>query len=157
MPTIIRPATPDDAAALVAAQIAAFHHDSVIYPNVELGGPPGYDSVERMREKIAQDECYTILVDDTCVGGIVLYGEGDDHVHLDVIFIDPAYHNQGIGTQAMAFIDAAHPAAHWTLDTPVYATRNHHFYEKFGYVNVGEHVYEGDNTRLYRYEKHPPP
>ena len=42
--TITR-ATEADAEALVQVQIAAFHHDSVLYPEVEPGGPPGYDSV----------------------------------------------------------------------------------------------------------------
>ena len=48
----IERATPADVENLVKAQIAAFHHDSVMYPGVEIGGPPGYDSVEQMREKI---------------------------------------------------------------------------------------------------------
>lgn len=157
MTPTITPSTPNDAAALVAAQIAAFHHDFVLYPAVELSGPPGYDSVDAMLKKIADDECYTITVNEVCVGGIVLFAQADNHVHLDVIFIDPAYHNQGIGTLAMQFIEQAHPAAYWTLDTPAYALRNQHFYEKFGYIKVAEHIYEGDNTPLYRYEKYPTP
>jgi hypothetical protein len=42
-------------------QIAAFHHDSVLYPEVALGGPPGYDSVEQMRKNIAQHPCYQLV------------------------------------------------------------------------------------------------
>jgi len=40
----------------------------------------------------------------------------------------------------------------WTLDTPDYATRNHHFYEKFGYVRVGSEPVE--DFMLLAYEKH---
>lgn len=147
----IKPATPADAEALVHVQIAAFHYDSEIYPGVELGGPPGYDSVDVMLEKIQQDESYTITVDGQCIGGIVVFDMGEGHYHLDLIFLDPVYHNRGIGTQAMQFIEQTYPASKWTLDTPTWATRNHHFYEKFGYVKVGEHS-DGD-TPLIAYEK----
>ena len=40
--SIIR-ALPADAETLVRVQVAAFHYDSVLYPGVELGGPPGYE------------------------------------------------------------------------------------------------------------------
>ena len=154
MQITIERATPDDAAALVKTQIAAFHYDAVIYPGVEIGGPPGYDSVDAMLKNIWEAECYKISADGVgeCIGGMVLFEKAPGHYHLDLIFLDPAYHNQGIGTQAMQFIEAVYPAAtRWTLDTPVYAVRNHHFYEKFGYVKVGEH-HDGD-VPLIAYEK----
>jgi GNAT superfamily N-acetyltransferase len=141
-----------DAPALVAAQVAAFHSDSVIYPGVELGGPPGYDSVEVMTLKIAEDDAYTFRLDGRIVGGMVIYDNGNGRYHLDVIFIDPAHHNQGIGSQAMTFLDTAYPAAHsWTLNTPAWAIRNHHFYEKFGFRRTGESEWGG--VPLLDYEK----
>lgn len=142
----------DDAEKLVKAQIAAFHHDSVLYPEVEVGGPPGYQSVDVMREKITDDETYTIKEDDVIIGGIVLFAKEDGHYHLDLIFIDPAHHDRGIGTQAMHFLEATYPAKVWTLDTPKWAIRNQHFYEKFGYVKQREFV-EEDGTTLIAYEK----
>lgn len=140
-----------DAENLVRVQIAAFHHDAVMYPGVEIGGPPGYASVETMREKIEQDETYKIVHEGQCIGGIVVFDKGQGHYHLDVIFIDPAYHNRGIGSQAMAFLERTYPARLWTLDTPQYAVRNQHFYEKFGYVKMAEH--EADDIVLFAYEK----
>ena len=147
----IERATAADADELVKVQIAAFHHDSVLYPGIELGGPPGYDSVEHMLDNIHQYECYTIADAGRCIGGIVAFDKGEGHLHLDLIFIDPAYHDRGVGTQAMQFIEQAHPAVLWTLDTPQYAVRNQHFYEKLGYVNVREYL-EGDFP-LIAYEK----
>lgn len=146
-------AQPEDAAALVRVQVAAFHHDSAIYPGVEPGGPPGYDSVAAMQDKIACDECYKILRNGEIVGGVVVFQREAGHSHLDVLFIAPEYHGQGIGTQAMQWIEQAHPTRLWTLDTPKYATRNHHFYEKFGYRKTGEHEIEGDSVVLFAYEK----
>ncbi len=148
----IERAVPEDAETLVRVQIAAFHYDAELYPGVETGGPPGYDSVPQMLEKIEQDECYKFLVEGQCVGGLVVFVKADGHYHLDVIFIDPAYQNQGIGSQAIQFIEQTYPATRWTLDTPQYAVRNQHFYEKFGYVRVREFVAD-DHTPLIAYEK----
>jgi GNAT superfamily N-acetyltransferase len=152
MDVTIERATPDDAETLVRLQIAAFHDDARLYPGVELGGPPGYDSVEVMRRKIAEDVAYKIVVDGQIVGGMVAFNYSDEHIHLDVLFIDPACHGRGIGTQAMNFLHQNHPAALWTLDTPVYALRNQHFYEKLGYVKAGQHQ-EPDDIALYAYER----
>jgi GNAT superfamily N-acetyltransferase len=148
-------AMPADAEALVKIQIIAFHNDARIYPGVEIGGPPGYDAVESILSKIEEDDCYKIVYDGQIVGGIVVYDEGEGHYHLDLIYLDPAYHGLGLGTQAMQFLEQQYPAAAlWTLDTPAYALRNQHFYEKFGYVKVGE-VEEPGGILLFSYEKRP--
>lgn len=151
MDVSIERAAADDAPALVQAQIAAFHYDAVLYPGVEIGGPPGYDSTAEMLRLMREGECYKILAGGRCVGGMVIFDMGNGHFHLGVIFLEPAYQNRGIGTQAMQFIEDTYPASRWTLDTPTWAVRNHHFYEKFGYLNVGEHS-DGD-TPLIVYEK----
>jgi len=151
MNVTIERATPADAEALVKVQIAAFHDDTRLYPGVGLGGPPGYDSVAVMLQKIQDDECYKIVYDGHIVGGIVVFDQGEGHFHLDVIDVDPAYHNRGIGSQAMQFLEQTYPAQKWTLHTPGYALRNQHFYEKFGYVKVGEELYDG--FLLFAYEK----
>lgn len=147
----IERATIADADTLVNVQIAAFHHDAQIYPGVAIGGPPGYDSVPQMRQTIQQDECYKIVDGQKIIGGIVVFDKNNGHFHLDVIFLDPAYHRRGIGTQALQFIEHRYPANLWTLDTPQWAVFNHHFYEKLGYKKVGQ--YEDDDTLLISYEK----
>ena len=143
-------ATPADAAALMKVQIAAFHNDAVIYPGIPLDGPPGYNDVETVLQKIDEALYYKILDESQIIGGIVIYDEGEGHFHLDLIYIDPTYHGRGVGTQAIQFIEQTYPAKKWTLHTPLYATRNHRFYEKFGYVNMGEEVHD---IVLIAYEK----
>jgi ribosomal protein S18 acetylase RimI-like enzyme len=144
-------ATPSDAEALVKVQIASFHSDAVLYPGVGVGGPPGYDSVEITLKKIEEDEFYKIVFEGQIIGGIIVVDMGEGHFHLDVLNVDPSYHNRGIGTQAMQFIERTYPATKWTLDTPAYAIRNQHFYEKFDYVKVGETNHNG--FILWAYEK----
>lgn len=58
------------------------------------------------------------------------------------------------GGQAMRWIETAFPARRWTLDTPGWAARNHHFYAKLGDVRLRE---EGTppHTLIY-YEKRLP-
>lgn len=150
----IKRAKIQDAKALIKAQIEAFHHDSVLYPEIEVGGPPGYDSIDVMREKITDNETYKIMSDKQLIGGIVIFNKGNGHYHLDLIFIVPEFHNRGIGTKAMRFIEDTFSATKWTLDTPAWAVRNIHFYEKLGYVKVDE--FEDDGTPLIVYEKHIP-
>lgn len=139
-----------DAPALVDIQIRAFHDDTRLY-GVPLDGPPGYDSVDSLIKKLEQDLCHKVIYDDKIVGDIIVYDYGEGHFHLDVIAIDPDYHNQGIGTAAMNYIEAVYPAVKWTLDTPLYAIRNQHFYEKFGYQKIEE--FEADGITLISYEK----
>lgn len=141
-----------EAEELVRVQVESFHSDAVLYPGVEKGGPPGYDSVDRMRRKIAEDVTYTIRADGKIVGGVMLFEKEAGHLHLDVFFVDPSLHSKGIGSKAMTFLAETYPGVRWTLDTPVYALRNHHFYEKFGFVRVGQ-TFEPDGFALYAYEK----
>ncbi len=140
-----------DAGALVKVEIASFNDESRIYAGIDIGGPPGYDSVVVMLQKIQEADAYKIVHDGQIIGGIVVYNEGQGHLHLDLIFVATGYHNRGIGTQAMQFLDQAYTAKKWTLDTPGYAVRNQHFYEKFGYIKVGEEQLDG--FTLIAYEK----
>lgn len=151
MQLTFEPASDADAETLVQIQIAAFHHDSVLYPAVAQGGPPGYDSVEQMRKNIAQHACYKLLAGGRPIGVMVIFDQGEGHIHLDGIAIDPSYHNRGFGTLAMQFLEQAYPARRYTLDTPGWAVRNQHFYEKIGYVKVGEKTYP--DITLFAYEK----
>jgi len=147
------PATPADAQTLIDIQIRAFHEDAKIYPNVEIGGPPHYDSVEVMLNDIEKHHCHKIVLDGTIIGGLIIMNRGEGHYHLHIIHIHPNYHNRGIGSQAMTFMEATYPATLWSLDTPAYATRNHHFYHKLGYIKIGE-VTEPDGFLLFSYKKY---
>lgn len=140
MTVIIEHATPDDLETLVRVQIAAFHSDATYYPGVELGGPPGYDSRDANREMMQTSDYYKLIVDGQIAGGFNVYDKGEGVYHLGVLYVHPNYHNQGVGSAAMQYIAAAYPAKTWTLDTPGYATRNHRFYEKHGFVKEGERL-----------------
>jgi GNAT superfamily N-acetyltransferase len=143
-------ATPADAEDLVKVQIAAFHDDARLYPGVDIGGPPGYDSVEETLATISRGEFYKVSLRGDIIGGITVIDQGAGHFHVGILAIDPDHHNKGTGTEAMGFIERI-PATVWTLDTPAFATRNQHFYERLGFVRMGETVFP--DITLIHYEK----
>jgi ribosomal protein S18 acetylase RimI-like enzyme len=142
-------ATPDDAPALTAVQKRTFDDDSRRFAGQPSGGPPGYDSVRwQINMMIKATAYYKILVDEQNIGGMIVFDMGGGHFELGRIWIDPAFQDQGNGAAAMQFVEQAHPQAQrWTLDTPAWATRNHHFYEKMGYAKARE------GNGFYFYEK----
>lgn len=49
------------------------------------------------------------------------------------------FQNQGIGQEALKLMFEKHSDVHkWTLGTPNWAVRNHHFYERVGFKKVLE-------------------
>ncbi len=133
-------ATPADAEVLTAVQVRTFDDDSRRFLNKPRGGPPGYDSVQWQRMIMQRAAAYyKIVADDVVIGGMIVFNMGGGHYELGRIYLDPAHQDRGIGQQAMRFVEQAHPQAkRWTLDTPLWATRNHYFYEKLGYRRVRE-------------------
>lgn len=133
-------AAPEDAPALAEVQRRTFDDDSRRFAGLPSGGPPGYDSVAwQVRMMDVATAYYKLVWDRQIVGGVIVFDMGQGRFELGRIYVDPDFRNRGIGTQAMQFIERAHPQARrWTLGTPIWATRNHHFYEKLGYVKIGE-------------------
>ena len=142
-------ATSNDAQDMFDIQHAAFRHNAVIYPDVPADDPSLFDSVTRVVQKIEKDDYYKIVHEGQNIGGLVIDDRGGGHFHLDLLYIDPAYHGHGIGSQAMQFIERTYSAKKWTLHTALYATRNQRFYEKLGYVKVQEEHYPGISLILY--------
>jgi GNAT superfamily N-acetyltransferase len=131
-------AIPVDAVALTEVQTRTFDDDSRRFLGQPSGGPPGYDSVGWQVQRMQRGaDYYKILADGQIVGGMIVFKPGPDTMVLGRIYVDPDFQDRGIGTQAMAWVEAQYPGAQtWRLDTPTWATRNHHFYEKLGYKRV---------------------
>jgi GNAT superfamily N-acetyltransferase len=133
----LRPARPGEAAALAEISTRAFHSDHAFGGPV-AGGPPGYDSPEWQRQAMRRGRYHAIIVEGRLAGGAIVFDMGDGHIELGRLFLDPAWHGQGIGKRAMALLFAAYPQAErWTLDTPVWNRRTRPFYEGLGFVETG--------------------
>lgn len=137
-----------DAGALAQASKRAFHSD-IHCGAPGMGGPPGYDSAEWQRRMMRAAQYYKILrvgesCDDEIVGGFIVFRKGTRHYELGRIFVDPDFQNQGIGAQAFEFLWEEYPLAKkWTLGTPAWNRRTRHFYEKVGFVEIGEDGKDG--------------
>jgi len=147
-------ATPEDAPILAEVSKRAFHSDVNCGGSGE-GGPPGYNLDAWQVQMMGYEPIiyYKILREDIIIGGIIVWVQGEGKYNLCRIFIDPDFHNQGIGTHAMKFILQTFPDAKvWTLDTPVWNVRTRHFYEKLGFkiskTEKDSVLYEKDNNRL---------
>ncbi len=80
---------------------------------------------------------YMVKVGNQVVGGIIVWILPGGHNILGTIFIDPAYQDQGYGNQTWGQTEQLFPETKsWRLATPTWATKNHHFYQKCGFVEV---------------------
>ncbi len=142
----------EDAKALAMASWRAFD-DDIHYGAPAVGGPPGYRSDRWQSRMMRLGRYFKILADDRIIGGIIVFAKEPGHYELGRIFIEPESQNRGIGSQAFEFLWQTFPLARrWTLGTPAWNQRNHHFYEKQGFVRVGEEGPPGQ-PEGYLYEK----
>lgn len=141
-----------DAAALLDTKIEAFSGDVSLYGY----GPPGYDSLDDISRALVRpgNHYYKIMADSQLAGGLCAQELGGGHFHLNSIYVFAAYQNRGTGSEAMRLLFASLPQARrWTLETPYLSFRNHHFYEKLGFIKTGETMPESDGFHLFLHEK----
>lgn len=150
-------ATLDNAIKLTEISKNAFNDSSIKFGNGTPSGPPGYDSPKVTAAVISKYKTYKILYDEEIAGWLFISALGNGIYELSNICIDPKYQNLGIGSTVLKLIEEILPdAIKWTLETVCYSKRNHHFYEKSGYVKVAEkedgffYVYEKVRTNSLR-------
>ena len=74
------------------------------------------------------------------IGDIQIKENPENKYYLRVISILKRYQGFGIGQKSIKFIENEFiNAEEWSLITPYKSLRNHHFYEKMGYIKVGEY------------------
>ena len=140
-----------EAPILLAIQQEAFQEDLLKYEDHATS--PANETIERLQLKIEQFEYFTIRYDNKIIGGIDIRIFENHHYRLNRIYIATAFQNKGLGSQIMKLIEKQFSNARsWSLDTPQLNTRNQYFYEKFGYIKVGEHRLS-DKLTLFDFEK----
>lgn len=135
------PAVKEDAELLAQISKRAFDSD-VNCGGKEPGGPPGYDTAKGQQELMEHPKSTfsKIVLDDQVIGGTIVFEMDEPNEYfLGRIFIDPEYHGQGLGIEAMGLVEKAFPTAkRWLLDTPAWNDRTRHFYPKVGYTLIKE-------------------
>lgn len=148
----VRRAEQKDASALSIIQRHAFEEDIERYG--ERSDCPAYETLERLEQKIFAFDYYVLEENGRIIGGAVMRPLSDDEMRLSRIYIEPRYHNLGVGKFFMQHLESVYPQMKtWGLDTPFKNFRNHHFYESLGYVKIGETKLDEVLT-LFEYKKH---
>lgn len=88
-------------------------------------------------------------------GGICVIPSKTNKIEIKFFFISDDFQNRKIGTKVMELIENKYNSATtWTLVTPYKAFRNHHFYEKLGYLKVNEIQPDPQNLfKVFQYVK----
>ena len=130
-------------------------------------------SRKTIENSIDHGVAYRIRKDGKSVGGLVLkIDEETRHNELELLFVHPEAHGEGIGYAAWQEVERLYPdTAVWETCTPYFETRNIHFYvNKCGFHIVeffnayhpdphdpepdGENRFEsGDPGGMFRFEK----
>lgn len=155
---LFEPVSEPDIPELTAVMTRAFDDDSRRHLGHERGGPPGYDDGEYFRKWLLgtrETVGCKIVSEGKIIGGIIVWIFESGHNRLGTIFVDPAYQNLGVATRAWEHIQVSYPEAKsWVLDTPAFATKNHHVYEaKWGFSKVGEREFGGPGGKVFVYSK----
>lgn len=142
----------EDIKNIIEVQSKSFYEDYVKY-----GECPTYNEPEqKILDFINGDKetVYKILKDGEIVGDIIIRKIEDHKYYLRTICVIPECQSLGIGQKALSFIEKEHPEVNeWELITPFKSFRNHHVYEKMGYVKV-EEFKQSDVLTMFRYRKH---
>ncbi|GLS04083.1 hypothetical protein GCM10007860_12290 [Chitiniphilus shinanonensis] len=97
---------------------------------------------------------YRKIVCDGVLAGVVLVSSsGREHARIELLYLDPVYQGRGLGGQVLALVEAAYPQVRvWSLDTTRHSARNLPFYQRHGYVVVGQ-----DEDEFYLVKRLPGP
>ncbi len=95
-----------------------------------------------IEQSIDSGEAYRIVCDHQNVGGVILKVEGE-RGNLEILFVSPRVHSNGIGYAAWCKVEKLYPKVKvWETVTPYFEKRNIHFY-----VNrCGFHIVEFYNS-----------
>ncbi|GCD10397.1 GNAT family N-acetyltransferase [Clostridium tagluense] len=117
------------------------------YDNGERPFIPGYNSVDMQKYHMRDKTYYKIIYNEVLAGVLLISYTGREHARVDRLYIDPTFQNKSIGSKVITLMEEMYPMVKiWTLDTIQKSIRNHCFYEKNGYVKVGE----DEEDRYYR-------
>jgi GNAT superfamily N-acetyltransferase len=63
----------------------------------------------------------------------------ENRLRLSKLFLETEFQNKGLGSLIIKLMEFELPLIKdWSLYTPYLNKRNHHFYEKLGYIKIGE-------------------
>ncbi|MFT5701118.1 MAG: GNAT superfamily N-acetyltransferase [Desulforhopalus sp.] len=149
--TTIELASAVDAETLKNMSIIAFTNDFKEYGAF----PPDVQSISWHLTQIEKGHYYKIKYNGELAGGICLILQNESLIKIKCFFIAESFQNKSIGSRVIKLIETHYNnVTTWALVTPYKAYRNHHFYEKLGYVKNGEIQPDPNNAfTIFKYIK----
>ncbi len=147
---------PVDYEILTRIMTSAFNEDTSMHTDLKDDGPTGYNDGSLIKKLNENEgfESYKIIYQNNIVGAYTVEIKQHNEYTLEMLFIDPDYRENHLGTIVWKDIEQKYmDARKWTVETPDYSKRNHHFYtKKCGFSFIIENVYD-DGAKSFIFEK----
>ncbi|WML44563.1 GNAT family N-acetyltransferase [Neobacillus sp. PS3-40] len=141
----------DEVEKLLVIQKEVFAEDYALYEDHD--STPVNETAEKLRENIERFFHYTIWLGNDIIGAIDIRPLDDSRLRLSKLFLGTKFQNKGLGSKLIKLIESEFPLIKdWSLYTPYLNKKNHHFYEKLGYIKIGE-VQITEKLQLFKYGK----
>ncbi|MGF1734128.1 GNAT family N-acetyltransferase [Photobacterium satsumensis] len=99
--------------------------------------PPNIESMDWICAQIAKGNFYKVLYGGVFAGGFCVELDADKILDIKYVFLGQQFQDKKIGSQVMGLIEKQFgEAVAFKLLTPSESLRNHHFYEKQGYIKT---------------------
>lgn len=136
---------------LLAIQKEVFAEDYALYEDHD--STPVNETEAKLIENIERFFHYTILSGNAIIGAIDIRPLDENRLRLSKLFLRNEFQNKGLGSKIIKLMESEFPLIKdWSVYTPYLNKRNHHFYEKLGYIKIGA-VQVTEKLQLFKYEK----
>lgn len=136
--------------------ISSFNEDTSMHTTLKEDGPTGYNdgTLIKLLNEHEKFESYKIVYDNNTVGAYTVAIKPNNEYSLEMLFIDPKCRKNHLGSIVWKDIEEKYiDAKKWTVETPDYSKRNHHFYtQKCGFVFQRENICN-NGAKSYIFEK----
>ncbi|WP_042439791.1 GNAT family N-acetyltransferase [Clostridium amazonitimonense] len=147
---------PSDYEILTKIMTLAFNEDTSMHTDLKEDGPTGYNDGSLIKWLNEQEnfESYKIVYGDKMVGAYTVEIKPNNEYSLEMLFINPEYRKYNLGSIVWKYIEEKYKdAKKWTVETPDYSKRNHHFYtKKCGFVFQRENIHD-NGSKSFIFEK----
>ncbi|KAJ49642.1 putative acetyltransferase [Clostridium tetanomorphum] len=135
---------PVDYEILTRIMTSAFNEDTSMHTDLKEDGPTGYSDgslIKKLNEH-KDFESYKIIYKNNIVGAYTIGIKENNEYTLELLFINSDYRKDHLGTMVWKDIEQKYKdAKKWTVETPDYSKRNHHFYtKKCGFIFCRENI-----------------
>lgn len=147
---------PSDYDVLTKIMTSAFNEDTSIHTNMKEDGPTGYNDGRLIKWLNENEtfESFKVLYEGNIIGAYTVGINQNNEYSLEMLYIDPNYRGYNLGTIVWKDIEQQYVGAKkWTVETPDYSTRNHHFYtKKCGFTFLKENIFD-NGSKSFIFEK----